>query len=352
MKPFGKTPDGRETHLYALRRDDGFGADITDFGGTVVRLFAPDRHGRFDDVVLGFDSVSGYAKPGPYFGATIGRCGNRIANGVFTLDGRTYKLATNNAPGGLPCHLHGGPGGFDKVLWTVEDAVESGANPSLKLRYLSRDGEEGYPGNLEVAVAFSLTSDSGLRIDYTARSDKPTPLNLTNHTYFNLAGEGGLPVLGHALTIQASRYTPVNAGLIPLGHIAEVRDTPFDFRAPHTIGDRIDRANEQLRFGAGYDHNYVLDSGGGSLSVAAVALEPLSGRELEVLTTEPGVQFYSGNFLEGQIGKNGHAYARRTGFCLETQHFPDSPNHPEFPSVILRPGATYRSTTVFRFKAR
>jgi aldose 1-epimerase len=352
MKPFGKTPDGRETHLYTLRHDNGFGADIADFGGTVVRLFAPDRHGRFEDVVLGFDSVDGYTRPGPYFGATIGRCGNRIAHGQFTLDGRTYKLATNNAPGGIPCHLHGGPGGFDKVLWTVENVVESGTHPKLQLRYLSDDGEEGYPGNVEVAVSFSLTDDNGLRIDYTARTDKPTPVNLTNHTYFNLAGEGGLPVLGHALTINASRYTPVNAGLIPTGSLAEVRDTPFDFRAPHTIGDRIDRANEQLRFGAGYDHNYVLDSGGGSLAVAAVALDPLSGRELEVLTTEPGVQFYSGNFLEGQVGKNGHAYARRTGFCLETQHFPDSPNHPEFPSVILRPGATYRSTTVFRFKAR
>lgn len=352
MKPFGKTPDGRETHLYTLRHDNGFSADITDFGGTVVRLFAPDRHGRLDDIVLGFDSVDGYTRPGPYFGATIGRCGNRIAHGQFTLDGRTYKLATNNAPGGIPCHLHGGPGGFDKVLWTVENVAESGAHPKLQLRHLSRDGEEGYPGNVEVAVSFSITDDNGLRIDYTARTDKPTPVNLTNHTYFNLAGEGGLPVLGHALTINASRYTPVNAGLIPTGGIAEVRDTPFDFRAPHTIGDRIDRANEQLRFGAGYDHNYVLDSGGGSLAVAAVALDPLSGRELEVLTTEPGVQFYSGNFLEGQVGKNGHAYARRTGFCLETQHFPDSPNHPDFPSVILRPGETYRSTTVFRFKAR
>lgn len=351
MKSFGKTPEGRETRLFTLRRAGGLSVDVTDFGGTIVRLFAPDRNGVAHDVVLGFDSVEGYARPGPYLGATIGRCGNRIAAGRFTLDGKTYQLATNNAPGGLPCHLHGGPGGFDKVLWDVEE-FRDGPDPLLVLRHLSKDGEEAYPGNLDTRVAFSLTPDNGLRIDYAATADQPTPVNLTNHTYFNLAGEGSRPILGHVLTLNASRFTPVNAGLIPTGEIAPVADTPFDFRAPHTIGERIDRANEQLRFGAGYDHNYVLDSGGGGLSLAAAVLEPQSGRELEVLTTEPGVQFYSGNFLDGLTGKNGHAYHRRTGFCLETQHFPDSVNQPSFPSVILRPGQTYRSSTVFRFKAR
>ncbi len=351
MKAFGKTPDGRETHLYTLRNNDGFSVDITDFGATVVRLFAPDRHGQLSDVVLGFDSVDGYTRPGPYFGATIGRCGNRLAHGRFTLDGKGFALATNNSPGGIPCHLHGGPGGFDKVLWQVERNAADG-DSALTLRYRSADGEEGYPGNLDVTVAFTLTADTGLRIDYTATTDRPTLVNLTNHSYFNLAGEGGRSILGHVLTLNASRYTPVNAGLIPLGEIASVADTPFDFRAPHTIGERIERANEQLRFGLGYDHNLVLDHPGG-LALAATVLEPLSGREMEVLTTEPGVQFYSGNFLDGTLrGKNGHAYERRSGFCLETQHFPDAPNHPTFPSIVLRPSETYRSTTVYRFKAR
>ncbi|PTX96433.1 aldose epimerase family protein [Opitutus sp. ER46] len=352
MKAFGLTPDGRETHLFSLRRDGGFGADISDFGGTLVRLFAPDRHGELADVVLGFDSVRGYTQPTcPYFGSTVGRCGNRIAHGRFTLDGKTYTLATNNAPAGIPCHLHGGPGGFDKVLWQAEQTTVGG-DPVLRLRYQSREGEEGYPGNLDVTVEFTVTADQALRIDYSATTDKATPVNLTNHAYFNLAGEGSRSVLGHVLTLNATRYTPVNAGLIPLGELAPVADTPFDFRAPHTVGERIDRPNEQLRFGAGYDHNFVLD-GSGSLALAATVLEPLSGRELEVLTTEPGVQFYSGNFLDGTLpGKNGHTYPRRSGLCLETQHFPDSPNQPGFPSVILRPGRSYRSTTVFRFKAR
>lgn len=351
MKSFGKLPDGREARLFTLRNENGFTVEISDFGGTIVKLLAPDRHGQFQDVALGFDSVDGYAQPGPYFGCTIGRCGNRLAHGRFSLDGRQYQLATNNNPAGIPCHLHGGPGGFDKVLWEA-DANSSPAT-QLRLRYLSRDGEEGYPGNLAATVEFSVTADNALRIDYSATTDRPTIVNLTNHSYFNLAGEGAGTVLGHVLTLNASRYTPVSAGLIPTGQIASVADTPFDFRAPHTIGERIDRANEQLRFAGGYDHNFVLDHGGGSLGLTATVLEPQSGRELEVLTTEPGVQLYSGNFLDGTVrGKNGHAYARRTGFCLETQHFPDSPNHPSFPSIVLRPGETYRSTTVYRFKVR
>lgn len=353
MKPFGKTRDGRDTHLFTLRNDRGLAVDITDFGGTVVRLLCPDRHGQAADVVLGFDSVEGYDRPsGPYFGATIGRVGNRIAHGRFTLDGKTYQLATNNAPAGIPCHLHGGNVGFDKVLWTAEEFVE-GAEPALRLTYASPDGEEGYPGNLNATVVFTLTSDNALRIEYTATTDRTTPVNLTNHSYFNLGGEGERTILGHALTINAARYTPVNAGLIPTGELAPVIDTPLDFRAPHTIGERIERPNEQLRFAGGYDHNFVLDQADGSLALAAVVLEPQSGRELEILTTEPGVQFYSGNFLDGTLlGKNGHAYGRRTGFCLETQHFPDSPNHSTFPSILLRPDETYRTTTLYRLKAR
>lgn len=353
MNAFGKTPDGRETHVHTLSNSSGLSVDITDFGGTVVRLKVPDRHGSIADVVLGFDTVEGYARPsGPFFGATIGRCGNRIAGGRFTLDGKLYQLPTNNSPGGIPCHLHGGPVGFDKVLWTAEECV-TGSEPSLRLSYQSRDGEEGYPGNLNAKVVFTLTADNALRIDYTATTDKPTPVNLTNHSYFNLAGEGERTILGHVLTLNAARYTPVNAGLIPTGDFASVVDTPFDFRAPHTIGERIDRPNEQLRFAGGYDHNFVLDGGGRELALIAMVLEPQSGRELEVFTTEPGVQFYSGNFLDGTLlGKQGHAYPRRSGFCLETQHFPDSPNHPAFPSIILRPGATYRTTTMYRFKTR
>lgn len=352
MKSFGHTADGREAHLYTLQNAHGLRADITNYGGIVVRLFTPDRRGKLDDVVLGFDSLGEYMAHSPYFGCIVGRVGNRVANGSFTLDGRTYTLAKNNQPGGIPCHLHGGLRGFDKVLWTAEPFTVP-AGQGLRLRYRSVDGEEGYPGNLDVVVTYILGADDALKIEYSAASDKPTPVNLTNHTYFNLAGEGAPSVLSHALTLHASAYTPVNAGLIPTGEVATVADTPFDFRAPHTIGDRIERAHEQLRFAGGYDHNFVLDSRDGSVALAARVFEPQSGRILEVLTTEPGVQFYSGNFLKGAFAaKNGHVYQRRAGFCLETQHFPDSPNQPHFPSVILRPGETLQSTTVFRFSAR
>lgn len=352
MKPFGMLSSGRQANVYTLRGSGGITADITDFGATLVRLSVPDRNGKFADVVLGFDSVAGYTQPGPYFGATIGRCGNRIAHGRFVLDGKHYTLATNNTPGGIPCHLHGGPGGFDKVLWEpVSPAQPDGSR--LQLRYRSRDGEEGYPGTLEAEVTYTLTGDAAVRIDYEATTDRATVVNLTNHSYFNLSGEGDRSILNHVLTLNGSRFTPVNAGLIPTGELAPVADTPFDFTAPHTIGERIEKPNEQLRFAGGYDHNFVLDRADGQLAIAATVLEPLSGRELEVLTTEPGVQFYSGNFLDGSLlGKNGHAYERRSGFCLETQHFPDSPNQPSFPSVVLRPGQTYRSTTVYRFRVR
>ncbi len=352
MQPFGKLPDGRAAHLHVLQHPSGFAAEITDFGGAIVRLSAPDRTGTFADVALGFDSAERYAADSSFFGALIGRVGNRIAGGRFTLDGRTYALATNNSPGGQPCHLHGGHLGFDKVLWSAEPTTRAGL-PALRLRYTSPDGEEGYPGQLDVEVTYAITDDCGLRIDYTATTDRPTPVNLTNHCYFNLAGAGHGNVLGHELTLHASRYTPVTPGLIPLGELAAVAGTPFDFTSPHLIGTRIGDNHAQLNYGAGYDHNWVLDSTDGSLALAASLREPISGRILEVLTTEPGLQFYSGNFLTGQVpGKSGALYAHRGGLCLETQHFPDSVNQPTFPSTILRHGETYRSTTVYRFSAR
>ncbi len=348
---FGRLPDGRESRLFALRHASGFQADISDYGGTLVRLLAPDRAGRFADVVLGFDSVARYPAESPYFGALIGRVGNRIAAGKFTLDGRTHSLVTNNTPDGIPCHLHGGNVGFDKVLWSAEPITRAG-QPALRLRYTSADGEEGYPGNLAVEVTYALTADPGLRIDYTATTDRATPVNLTNHSYFNLAGAGLGDVLAHEVTLRASRYTPVRPGLIPTGELAPVAGTPFDFLQPRTIGERIAQPHEQLRLGSGYDHNWVLDSADGSLALAATVREPASGRVLEVLTTEPGLQFYTGNFLTGKLtGKSGATYARRGGLCLETQHFPDSVNQPAFPATILHPGQTYRSTTLYRFPA-
>ncbi|MEX2044577.1 MAG: aldose epimerase family protein [Opitutus sp.] len=352
MTSFGQLPAGGEATLHVLQNPGGLRAEISDYGGTLVRLLVPDRHGRLRDVVLGFDSLAGYLAHSPYFGCIIGRFGNRIAAGRFTLGGQTYQLATNNAPGGTPCHLHGGLQGFDKKIWSAEPFSSPGGQ-ALRLSLRSPDGEEGYPGNLDVTVTYTLGADNALRLDYTATTDRPTPLNLTNHTYFNLAGEGAGDVLGHVLTLNASHYTPVNAGLIPTGEMAPVAGTPFDFRTPHTIGDRIEQANEQLRLGSGYDHNFVLDSHKNSPTPAATAIEPQSGRILEVLTTEPGVQFYTGNFLAGKFpGKNGHSYPRRGGFCLETQHFPDSPNQPHFPSAILQPEQTFRSTTVFRLGTR
>jgi aldose 1-epimerase len=352
MNSFGPLPGGADATLFPLQNSNGIRAEISDYGGAIVRFLAPDRRGKFGDVVLGFDSAADYAAHPSYFGCIIGRFGNRIAAGRFMLDGQTHQLATNNAPGGIPCHLHGGIRGFDKKIWQAEPFVTADG-PALRLRLHSADGDEGYPGNLDVSVIYTLHEDNALRMDYTATTDRATPVNLANHTYFNLAGEGTGEVLGHVLTLNAAHYTPVNAGLIPTGEIAPVAHTPFDFRAPHTIGDRIEQANEQLRFAGGYDHNFVLDSRDGSLALAATALELQSGRLLEVLTTEPGVQFYSGNFLTGDFpGKNGHIYAHRSGFCLETQHFPDSPNQPGFPSTILRPGQTFRSSTVFRFTTR
>lgn len=350
---FGNTASGAEAKLHVLDNRRGLRAEITDYGATIVRLLAPDRQGRTDDVVLGFDRVEDYGQHPAYFGCTVGRFANRIAGAKFSLDGRTYHLAQNNSPGGQPCHLHGGIRGFDKVLWQAEPGGTD-AEPALRLRYRSADGEEGYPGNLEVAVTFTVTADHALRIDYSATTDRATPINLTNHSFFNLAGEGSGNIHGHVLTIRAGRYTPVTPGLIPTGQLAPVAGTPLDFTEPHTIGERIEALHEQLRFAGGYDHNYEIDPPARSEPrLAATLFEPQSGRLMETFTTEPGLQFYSGNFLNGTFaGKSHRVYHRRAGLCLETQHFPDSPNQPAFPSTILRPGEAFRSTTAYRFSVR
>jgi len=345
-QPFGKTADGTPVDLYTLTNSKGVRVAITNYGGIVVSLFTPDRNGNPGDIVLGFERLEDYLKGHPYFGAIIGRYGNRIAKGRFTLDGVEYKLAQNNGEN----HLHGGLVGFDKKVWKARDFVDA-EGQHLELRYTSPDGEEGYPGNLDVTVTYSLNEQNQLRIDYVATTDKPTVVNLTNHSYFNLAGEGD--ILGHVLRLNADYFTPVDAGLIPTGELRPVKGTPFDFTEPTPIGARIEQDDEQLRYGRGYDHNFVLRGGGGSLAEAAEVYEPKTGRVLRVLTTEPGVQFYTGNFLDGTLrGKYGRVYHRRTGFCLETQHFPDSPNKPHFPSTVLRPGQTYRSTTIYEFSAR
>ncbi len=347
-EPFGQTQDGLPVDLWTLTNKNGVTVSITNYGGIVTALSVPDRTGAFKDVVLGFDALDGYLKGHPYFGAIIGRYGNRIAKGRFTLNGVEYKLAPNNGEN----HLHGGVRGFDKAVWSAREAPGPDG-PALELTYLSKDGEEGYPGNLSVKVVYTLTDNNELRIDYTATTDKDTIVNLTNHSYFNLAGQGEGDILGHEMTIFADKFTPVDAGLIPTGELRSVEGTPFDFRKPVAIGARINDRDQQLEYGGGYDHNFVLSSGGGALAPAARVYEPVSGRVMEVLTTEPGVQFYTGNFLDGTItGKGGKVYRRRYGFCLETQHFPDSPNKPEFPSVVLRPGEEYRTTTVYRFSAQ
>jgi aldose 1-epimerase len=340
---FGKTPDGTAISIYTLTNKSGVEARITTFGGRVVSLTTPDRKGTKADVVLGFDSLAGYAES-PFFGALIGRYGNRIGGAHFTLDGVEYKLEKNNGANSL----HGGSHGFDKVAWTARELPAAG----LELTYLSKDGEEGYPGNLKAVVVYRLTDSNELRIAYSATTDKPTVVNLTNHSYFNLKGAGEGDIMNHVLTLNADQYTPVDAGLIPTGELRSVAGTPFDFRKPTAIGARIDQSDEQLKIGKGYDHNYVLARKGAALSLAAKVEEPATGRVMEVLTTEPGVQFYTGNNLDGTIkGKGGKVYGRRAGFCLETQHFPDSPNQAKFPSTVLKPGETYKTTTVFRFSA-
>jgi len=356
--PFGVLPDGRAVTAYTLRNAGGMEVVAIDYGAIITHLRVPDAVGSHGDVALGFDTLDGYLSDPPYFGAIVGRYGNRIAAGRFTLDGGEYELATNNGPN----HLHGGIVGFDKVLWDVEmlelgETEEGGPAGALRMTYVSPDGEEGYPGTLTTRVTYTLRDDDALVIDYAITTDAPTPVNVTQHTYFNLAASGD--VLAHVLTLNADHFTPVDSTLIPTGEIAAVAGTPFDFTAAKPIGRDIDADDEQLGFGGGYDHNFVLnrdaatDAVDRALVLAAEVFEPASGRVLEVLTTEPGVQFYSGNFLDGTItGKNGGPYEYRGGFCLETQHFPDSPNQPTFPSTILRPDETYHSRTEFRFSAR
>ena len=343
--PFGTAPDGKPVTLYTLTNTSGMEARIMTYGGVIVSLKVPDRTGLIDDVVLGYDSLDGYVKNSPYLGAIVGRYGNRIAKGRFTLDGKTYKLATNNGPNAL----HGGLRGFDKVVWSAEPLTEDSV-VGLKLSYTSVDGEEGYPGTLQTTVTYRLTPANALSVAYHATTDKATPVNLTQHTYFNLAGAGRSTILDHVLMLTADRYTPVDSTLIPTGEIASVAGTPFDFRTPTPIGARIDQDNPQLKNGGGYDHNFARAVEGAEPSLVARVVEPGLGRVLTVTSTEPGVQFYTGNFLDGKIqGKGGYMYLRRYGFCLETQHYPDSPNHVNFPSTILRPGEEYKSQTVFTF---
>lgn len=345
VQEFGKMPTGEPVQLFTLKNKNGIEASITNHGGILVTLKTFDGKGLLADVALGFDTLERYLQPHPYFGAIIGRYGNRIGKARFTLDGVTYTLAKNNGENSL----HGGNEGFDKKLWKAR--TESGEQgQTLILEYTSPDGEEGYPGTLRAEVRYTLADDDSLRIDYRATTDKKTVVNLTNHTYFNLAGQGQGDILNHEIEIRASRFTPVDAGLIPTGELRSVEGTPFDFRKPRRIGERIDANDEQIRLGGGYDHNFVLDREGEGLSMAARVVEPRTGRGLEVWTTEPGMQFYTGNFLDGTItGKGGKVYPRRSGFCLETQHFPDSPNQPAFPSTVLEPGQEYRSATVWKF---
>lgn len=345
---FGKTADGESVDLFTLTNRNGMEARITNYGGIVVSLTAPDRNHKYADVVLGFNDLASYLKGHPYFGAIIGRYGNRIAKGRFKLNGVEYKLAVNNGEN----HLHGGIKGFDKVVWTAK-SMRTRLGAALSLSYLSKDGEEGYPGNLFAKVVYTLTNRDELRIDYTVSTDKDTVSNLTHHSYFNLAGEGNGDILNHQLILKATRFTPTDAGSIPTGELRNVQGTPFSFLQSTGIGERIDQSDQQLQFGQGYDHNWVVNGPNGSLRQAASVYEPTTGRTMEVWTTEPGIQFYTGNFLDGSLtGKSGKPYPRRSAFCLETQHYPDSPNQPAFPTTTLRKGRTYRSTTIYKFGAR
>ncbi len=340
---FGKLADGTTVDIYTLTNANGLVAKIMTYGATLTELHVPDKSGKMGDVVLGFDNLAQYEKGEPYMGATVGRVANRIAKGKFTLDGKEYTLAVNNGPNAL----HGGLKGFDKVVWTAEP-VRRADGPAVRLTYLSRDGEEGYPGNLNVTVVYTLTNKNGLRIDYSATTDKDTPVNLTNHSYFNLVGQGD--VLGHVVMIAADRYTPVDDTLIPTGEIKSVKGTPLDFTTPTPIGAHIAETGGNP---TGYDHNFVLNSGGKSFALAARVYEPTTGRVMEMYTTEPGVQFYTGNFLDGTLtGKYGVVYQQHDSLSLEAQHFPDSVNHPNFPSIILHPGKTYRQRTEYVFSTR
>jgi len=342
------TADGEDVDLFTLTNANGMVVKIITYGGIVQSIEVPDSSGEMADVVLGYDNLDDYVNANPYFGCITGRYANRIAEGRFTLEGEEYELAINNDPN----HLHGGDKGFDKYVWAAEEVSDGGVGVALSRT--SEDGEENYPGTLKVTVTYTLTDDDELRINYVATTDAPTIINLTNHSYFNLAGEASGDVLGHELQLNCSQFTPTDATAIPTGELPDVAGTPFDFLEPHAIGERIDDASdEQIVFGRGYDHNWVIDrddAAEGDLVVCAVVTEPTSGRKMEVLTDQPGVQFYSGNFLDGtNIGKSGEIYRQSNGFCLETQHYPDSPNQPDFPSTELRPDETYRTTTVYAF---
>jgi aldose 1-epimerase len=344
--PFGAMPDGAKVEVFTLTNAAGMEVRTIPYGAIIVSIRVPDRNGKMDDVVMGHDTLDKYFTASRFFGAVVGRYGNRIAKGKFSIDGTEYTLAVNNGPN----HLHGGVKGFDKVLWRAAQFA-SPSSSGVTYQYISPDGEEGYPGRLDATVSYTLTAQNELIVDYTITADKPTPVNLTQHSYFNLAGDGSRDVLDHIVAINADRYTPVDETKIPTGEMAPVAGTPFDFRTPMRIGSRINEPNPQLVIGGGYDHNFVLNRAGNGLTPAARVYEPVSGRVLDVTTSEPGLQFNTANALDGTItGKSGRVYRARYGFCLETQHFPDSPNQPAFPSAILRPGQVYRSRTVFTFR--
>lgn len=352
IRPFGITPSEDEVFLYTLRNGNDMRVSITDYGGIVTECWVPDRVGKLGDVVLGYRDVESYIRNSPYFGAIIGRVGNRVGGGGFTLDGTWHEIRNTSAPGERPIQLHGGLEGFDKKVWRAIPYIRDG-EPVLELRYRSEDGEEGYPGNLDVAVTYTLTNSNELRIDYQATTDKPTPVNLTNHSYFNLKGEGRGDVLDHVIRIDSKKLVEVDPDMLPTGKLLDVEGTPLDLNTPTRIGDKIDAEHPQLQRAGGFDHSYVFDKKDGEMALVADIYEPESGRFMEVLTEEPAAQFYCGNFLDGSyIGKSGSAYERRNGFCVETQHYPDSVNQPDFPNTILRVGEHYETTTIYRFGVR
>jgi len=345
---WGKTADGRQVDLYVLTNDKGFEVKVTNFGAAVVSVMAPDRQGKMADVILGYDSAAGYETDKAYLGTAIGRYGNRIGGAQFSLNGKVYKLAKNDGQNSL----HGGVKGFNKALWAAEE-LRAKDGVGVRLTYLSKDGEEGYPGNLSATVTYTVTDANELKMHYQATTDKPTVVNLTNHAYFNLLGDAAGDILGHELYLNSDKFLPVDKGLIPIGELRSVKGTPLDFTKPTVVGARINDQSEQMVLGGGYDHCWVLNKTGQGMSLAARMYEPKTGRVMEVTTTEPAIQFYTGNFLDGTIkGKKGTVYTKRMAFCLETEHFPDSPNKPSFPTTVLKPGETYSTTTVYKFSAK
>ncbi|MCZ6673044.1 MAG: galactose mutarotase [Verrucomicrobia bacterium] len=349
--PWGTLPSEEPVTLYTLKNGHGMQADITNYGGIVVRLTAPDREGKFEDVVLGYHTLDEYVERNPLFGAIVGLYANRIETGLIELDGEKVQLFVRERPDSVPVHMHGGSVGLDEVVWDAQTGIARN-HAYLELNYLHKDGQDGYPGDVQVKVTYRLTNKNALEIEYKATTQKTTVINLTNHSYFNLIGGGIGNVLNHEVILHADELTEVKPGLIPTGNFLPVSGTPFDFNTPHRIGERIDDANAQLRLGRGYDHNYVLKNSGLSLELFASVYEPTSGRVMEAFTDQPGVQFYTANGMKGIVGKGEIVYQPRSGFCFETQHYPDSPNHPHFPTTILRPGETYETTTVFKFGAR